>query len=594
MGSDELLLYPINDCVIKSISWGNADRQEKPTVTAVSKKHLLSSLGGGVSEQLFVDSLLARGTSFLPRFPGLQELMPVDGKERPPSPSIRDALNTLRTANKSVAVACSTFNDMIQAQDPRWLDKYQKALMAVRHFIFISEAGEVRVHDFEGLTSDNHEYLGLQIPAELFHYLNTGLIGPRNLASITHSQVVVLPTLEGYRSPEYETLVESQTKGIKEYALALVTGGLHRGIQHKPVTLRLWYKQDTEKAEQMSKTIQEAAISKVNKWTVKEASVKQHLPKFSAGSIASELLALKNTDFVQSTHTKAKPKGIDSADSIVSLTLWRFLHLRDYVDDSHNLTKWGNALATAMEALKPTVDSNPDVENLFEALMIAFEMVRFDLLNGRNKHDNLEGYPLHGTEEDRVSLLLISRCATLLNLRHQQVGYTGPLSKNLLHFRTLASEVRLADRDLVEAIVASNFVQAQSTRQRDDYFEIGHRYGSCVIGAHLVNWQWRNSRANMLHRLPFLDHPHVALGIAVKTYFDEILPEFTKAQKQEKKVQFPLTYLPHAVDFAGDLEVACSFFDAIYAGVKTLDAPEMSAKQRQEWEKASEYLQARR
>jgi len=483
MGSDELLLYPINDCVIKTIDWENTGTDGNPTVTAVSKRHLLQSLGGGVSEPLFVDSLLARGTSFLPRFPGLQELLPADGKERSP-PSIRDALNTLRTANKSVAVACSTFNDMVQAKDPEWLDKYQKALMAVKHFIYISEAGEIQVHEYEGLTKDNHEYLGKQIPAELFHYLNTGLIGHRNLTWITHSKVVVLPTVDGYQSAEYERLVESQTKAVKENALALIANGLHRGIQHNPITWKFWYKSGTEKPERISDAVKDAAAAKVTKWTLKEAAIKEHAPGFSAGSIASELVALRNPDFVKSTHTQAKAKGIDSADSIISLTILRFLHLRDYVTDAHTLTNWGNALATAMEALKPTVDQNPDVGNLYEALLVAFELIRFDVLNARNKHDDLQGYPMNGTEEERMSLLLVSRCATLLKLRHQQIGYTGPLSKNLLNFRTLASEVRSADRDLTEAIVASNFLHAQSKRQRDDYFEIGHRY---VVPAHCLS-----------------------------------------------------------------------------------------------------------
>lgn len=486
MGSDELLLYPINDCVIKSIDWGNTDKGEKvaPVVKAVSKRHLLLNLGGGVSEPLFVDALLARGTSFLPRFPGLPALLqPVDGKDDGRPPSIRDALNTLRTANKSVAVACSTFNDLIQAHDPLWLDKYQKALMAVKHFIYIAESGEIQVNDYENLTKDNHEYLGIQVPAELFHYLSTGLIGPRNLNCITHSRVVVLPTVDGYQSPEYERLVETQTRAIKEHALALITSGLHRGIQHKPITLKLWYNPDTEKASQISRAIQETAVSKVTKWTVKEAAIKEHLPQFSAGSIASELLALKNADFVQSTHTKAKAKGIDSADSIVSLTIWRFLHLREYVDDRHTLTKWGDALATAMEALKPTAEKNPGVGNLYEALLVAFELIRFDILNAKNKYAELNGYPMNGSEETKASLLLISRCASLLKLRHQQIGYTGPLSKNLLHFRTLASEVRLADRDLTEAIVASNFLHAQSKRQREDNFEISQRYAASLVAS---------------------------------------------------------------------------------------------------------------
>lgn len=442
---------------------------EKKSVSAISKNYLLRALN--VSEPLFVDALLTTGTSFLTRFPALLEPSVVKSE----SPNVKDAVNLLRATDKSVAVACSSFNDFVQAQDPLWLDKFRKARMVISHFIYIAENGEIKVHDFEHLTSDNHEYLGLQLPAELFHYLNTGLIGPRILSWVTHLQIVVLPTVDGFPSPEYKRLVESQTLAIKEHALAIITSALHRGIQHKDVTLKLWYKPDNPDMIN-HRTIQPTTISKVTKWTVKEAATKEHFPQFSAGSIASELLALKKADFVQSTHTKEKAKGINSADSVVTLTIWRFLHLRDYISDAHTLTKWGNALATAMEALKPTVDKNPDVGNLYEQLLVAFELIRFDLLNSKNKHEELQGLPMNGTEEDKASLLLVSRCASLLKLRHESIGYTGPLSKNLLHFRSLASEVRSADRDLTEAILASTFLRGQSERERDDYFEISQRY----------------------------------------------------------------------------------------------------------------------
>lgn len=466
MGSHELFLYPINDCVIRSIDW------EKQTVSAISKKHLLRALN--VNESLFVDSLLATGSSLLAPFPALLE--PSIVKTQPPT--ILDAVNLLKTMDKSITVACSSFNDFVQAHDPLWLDKFRKARMAVSHFIYIAESGAVEVHDFQHLTQDNHEYLGLQLPAELFYYLNVGLIGPRILSWITHLQVVVPPTIDGVASPEYRKLVEEHTKAIKERALEVLKPGLLRGIHGKDITLNLWYKKNSTDKLRQSRPLMEETVDKVTSWTVKEAAIKQNFPQFSAGSIASELLALKKPDFVKSTRLqkKERAKGINAADSIVSLALWRFLHLRDYVSDTHTLTNWGNALATAMTALKPTVEKNPDVGNLYEPLLVAFELIRFDILNAENKHEELRGLPLNGSEEDQACLLLVSRCASLLKLRHQSIGYTGPLSKNLLHFRSLASEVRSADRDLTDAILASIFLHGQSKRERDDYFEIGHRY----------------------------------------------------------------------------------------------------------------------
>lgn len=464
MGSQELLLYPIKDSIIRSFDW------DANTVTAISKKHITRVLN--VSEQLFKDALLMTGNSFLPPFPALLE--PTLIKVQPFT--VSDAVNMLRTSDKSVTIACtSSFNDIVQLKDPGWLDKYRKACMAINHFIYIAENGEVQVNDFEHLTGDNHEYLGLQLPSELFHYLNTGLIGPRILGWITHGQLTVLPTLDGVASEEYRKLVSSQLVPIRESTLGLLIPRLHRGIQHKSITMKVWY--DPGYSYTVNHRNLQPTFVRVAGWDVKENLIKEHFPDFVAGSIASEVLALKNSDFAKATITKEKIKGLESGDIIVSLTIWRLLQLRGYVNDAHTLTDWGNALATSMTALEPTVKKNPEVPHLYEAVLVAFELLQFGLLNARNKHDELRGLPLNGTEEDQASLLLISRCSTLLKLRHEANGYTGPLSKNLLSFRSLVSEVRSAEGDLTEALIASMFMYAQAKRDRDDGWQIRHRYG---------------------------------------------------------------------------------------------------------------------
>ncbi|KAL2168619.1 hypothetical protein VTG60DRAFT_7105 [Thermothelomyces hinnuleus] len=557
MGSSELLLYPIRDCVIRTIDW------ENNLVYAVSKKHILKALN--VSESVFVDAFLMTGTSFLPPFPPLADQTII--KTQPHT--VADAVNMLRTAEKSVTLVCSSFQDILKNQDPDWLDKYRKARMVVDHFVYIAENGDVKVHDYEHLTNDNHEYLGLQLPSELFHYLNTGLIGPRFLTWITHGQLQVLPTLDGVASEEYKKLVTTQSVRIKEAALSLVIPRLNRGIGYKNISMKVWYDRN------YSSTVwdrQEAKANfgpQVDSWNVREASITEHFPQFAHGSILSEVLALKNAKFVPLTRSNPKEKlrGVESGALIKSICLWRFLHIRGYVDDQHELTNWGSALATALTALEPTVNKYPDFPHLFESVLVALELVRFELLNARNPHEELRGLPLNGTETDQASLLLISRCASLLKLRHQANGYTGPLSKNLLAFRSLVSEVRLADRDLIEAILAHMFMYAQAKRQRDDSWELSHQ-------------------------LPFLYDPDVALGIAVKTYLDDLLPD--DPHKEQKLKQFPGVYVPYAVSFSEDFGIACNFFDALYAGIKQLGANDIPAVDRTAWDNAAQYLATRR
>lgn len=100
--------------------------------------------------------------------------------------------------------------------------------------------------------------------------------------------------------------------------------------------------------------------------------------------------------------------------------------------------------------------------------------------------------------------------------------------------------------------------------------------------------------ANQLSSLPFSADVDIALGIAVKTYLDDFVkldnsPEQREADKQIYKAKF----LPQSVDFAGDLDVAFTFFDAVYDGVKTL-GDEISGADKKAWDDAKSYLAVRR
>lgn len=92
-------------------------------------------------------------------------------------------------------------------------------------------------------------------------------------------------------------------------------------------------------------------------------------------------------------------------------------------------------------------------------------------------------------------------------------------------------------------------------------------------------------------RLPFLYDPDVALGIAVKTYLDDLVPN--DPDRAEKLKQFPRVYVPYAVSFTEDFDVACNFFTALHAGVKTLSVKEIAAGDRATWDKAGDYLKSR-
>lgn len=462
MGPRELLLYPLKDVLIQDIDWDNNKFK------SVSRDTLMGQLG--VDEPVFVDALLITGCSFLAPFPARAQ-------PQHTSNSVRDAVNMLRANGKHVKQLCSSFDDILKDQ-PGWFDNFCKARMIVKHFIYISENGAVDVDNFDGVTADSHEYLGIRLPEELLHYLNTGLIGPHLVSWITHSKLTILPTLDGIAADEYRSLVLNQLVPVRELALGLVVPKLNRGLHYKDIEVRAWF------ADQQPTTIRNNSFRtpspKVATWDIEEKVVTQHFPSWSltapaskdrAGSLAFEVLSLQKPDFAKDTIGKPGSKTkADSSHHLISSVIWRFLHLREYVNDSHELTPWGKALATAISGLESTVKKNPKVSGLNEALLLAFELIRLDQLSTRPRPDEL------ANGEVDPSLLLVSRCAVLLKLRHEPIGYTGPLRKDMLAYLSQVSAVREADRDLVDAIVVHLFLNNKSKRDRTpgEYWDISN------------------------------------------------------------------------------------------------------------------------
>lgn len=471
MGPRELLLYPLTDVVIQELDW------VKNQATYVDRDYLMRQLG--VDEPLFVDALLLTGTSFLPPFPA-KPAQPRQGSTN----TVRDVVNMLRTNAKHVRQLCNSFDDVLRDY-PNWFDQYCTARMIVKHYIYISTSGPILVANYDSLTEGSHEYLGIRLPDELFHYLSVGLIGSDLLSWTVHSKVTVLPTLDGIASKEYKDLVLTQLASTRALALGLVVPRLARGIHHYDIEVETWFGQSAKIGKSLFQTPSPKALS----WDFEEKVVAQLFPSWArltsltsnttsgpsreqAGSLAFEVLALQKPHFVKASLGKpsGKPKATAS-HHLVSSVIWRFLHLRDYVNDSHELTSWGKALATALTKIETTASRNPKVPGLYEATLLAFELIRHDQLNAIPRKDEVD------IGETDANILLASRCAVLLKLRHEAIGYTGPLRKDSLAYLSQVSVVRDADRNLVEAILAHMFLNNKTERERtrDDYGAISTR-----------------------------------------------------------------------------------------------------------------------
>ncbi|PMD58612.1 uncharacterized protein K444DRAFT_413705 [Hyaloscypha bicolor E] len=197
MGSRELLLYNIDPLIlpITPADW------ENKTFRGLSKEHIIDALNidHNRSPDFLEDALLMAGTSFLPTFPAL-----LDTEMYKEPPTLLNILNLLRAQEKSVDKASRFFETDLKLRDPKWYDKYMKAKMGLRHPVTMTLEGAVVTKEWDKLTGDNNQYLGLQLPLELHFYLSTALVGPRTLNYFVSLKSVVFPTLDGVTSDEYK------------------------------------------------------------------------------------------------------------------------------------------------------------------------------------------------------------------------------------------------------------------------------------------------------------------------------------------------------------------------------------------------------
>lgn len=541
MGPPELLLYSIDDCIITGVD------VETKQVSGLHKSQILNKLN--INEETFIDAFLMTGTSSLPPFPPLMD----EGIVRQQPYTIQDAVNMLRTANKSIALLCEQWSDLIQKTEPKWLDMYQRTRMAIKHAITISLDGHLEVAKFEELTQDHHEYIGLQLAPELYFYQQVGLISPRVLSWFSHLKMFVHAPLEGGLLADHQVLVSKTLIPIQEQTISLGASKMHRAFQHKNVEKKFW--NDPSKTVVLAhRDVSPSPADQAASWHVNEAIMKKYDNiSGEVGSIAYALNALTDSSFRAETLVKPSKETplLKTKEEIKANTLWRFLHMRGYINKDHELTNWGSALQKSVAKVTAIEQE--------EAALLAYELIRHNALHAElPEGGTLGGGPYMGTPEHNKLNLLISRTACLLPLRHKKIGYTGPLSQNLLQYHSIASAVREAERDLTEVIAVNMFVSNQAERkEREDWRELG------AI-------------------LPFGHDNSTALAIAVKHWFDE-------QQEKEKYVNWPISY---AEDSLEDLKLAFRFFDALMVGLKELSEKEV--KDLKVWKDAEKYLETRR
>lgn len=143
--------------------------------------------------------------------------------------------------------------------------------------------------------------------------------------------------------------------------------------------------------------------------------------------------------------------------------------MRKFIEKgTHKLTPWGRALVAAIKNL------DTEDESLIIPLYIALELFRMKVLKPDNFTPTFSGAPSRGSEEDKANTMLVSRVCGLVNMDHKAIGYTGPLSRNLLMFNGLGRALTRELRNFTEMTLVNMLMSGDVEREaRSDWAELG-------------------------------------------------------------------------------------------------------------------------
>lgn len=492
----------------------------------VKKPDCLTELG--ITADVFTDACLLAGSSIIPTLPVIDNM----GSHK--ASKIRRAVEVLIGNNRDGNRVCIRYQEDPQFRALNYLDRYRKAKLAVKHHVIMTKEGRVEPLDVQSAPGDIHEFIGQRLPDELYFYLARGIIGPRVLNWRTSGEIFEPPPLDNGDSEAYHDLVQNKLTDVRATTIALLSYSLHRFYQHKDVTLRCWFDKDDAKVISMRDLVNPKPIAE--SWKV---SADVFGPQWSkvppSALIGFAIKSLTDTDFAKRTVAgKSTVPFLETHDELLLNAIWRMLHLRGYTEGDHTLTPWGDTLLTMLNAIP-----GPEYE---EAAILAVELARLGYLSSDNFFPTYSGITPPVQDQILRHMFLVSRVACLGKFQHKQIGFTGPLSRQLLGYHSMIAAVRNSMRDLVEVCLTTLLLNGDADRDRPDWYELGLD-------------------------LPFLLDNDCGLGLLVNNYLFELYKELkgdpTSEETRLKAKEAQQRTFAQAVDPEGDLRRAFALWDAV-------------------------------
>lgn len=233
-----------------------------------------------MSNEQFLDFCLVLGSTFLPIFPIFENpLNPGKGA------IVRDAIPMFNIAGRSALTLCAQFEEDRRMQELQYTDRYKRALMTVKHHVYIDVDGRVGPLDPENVSSDMHELIGQRLPEELYFYLSKGVLGPDVPNYLTSGEVSVSLPLGVEDTEIYRQVAGSTLTPVRTQAMLLLSHSLHRFYQTKDITVRTWYEENPQSKINL-KTLPSVKET-IQAWKIRTAQLPEDLKKLQVGAFTA-------------------------------------------------------------------------------------------------------------------------------------------------------------------------------------------------------------------------------------------------------------------------------------------------------------------
>lgn len=521
MASTDAFLFDVNKVILtidrteSMFSWLDRSRCEHAAACTSSDQ--------------FKEAQLLLGSAFLPIFPPLA---------KNPNANVRDALAML-----SRAPSLQLFHQH-RNEAPDYADRYKKAVMTIRYHVVMTADGHVQPTALDRAPGDVHAFIGFRMPDELNVYLWRGLTGPQIMDWISTREIdLALPG--GVQDCEpYRKLVIRDLEVLRFQSIRLLSQSMNRYYQTQPIKTRTWTGQETSNTPSNEEDLK----AKVSTWRVPD-NVMPSTKQARQPSVHACLKVCMDKDFARKSISKARTPyfhphhpALTTLDEVLSNAYWRFLHIRGFINDKHELTTWGLML----EATLATMENGSQKE---EQALLLVEMLRYGLFNT----DDATGTAVPSTDpqaEYKRHTNLLSKIACVGRLKHEPVGYVGALDRPLLTLAWQITALRQSLRDLLETCLVTMFLDGDVSRDRDDWIKLAQQ-------------------------LPLSSDNGAGLGLCVKIYLEALAehatsPESMPSAKEKIKNQSEFNYFSKLQDKSlhSSLSSAWELFDAVHAAAK--------------------------